>query len=469
MKKLFFTGFMILLAVVVMMAGCGGGDDDPPCAHSWRGWTIITPPTTNCTQNATGAVHGNDGTAKRTCVLCGESETSAVCAGTMGLMITDGVVTDIGAAYDFEHICIGDFTQGSGAAIVSIGERAFFEKNIKSERIGRSVVSIGKRAFDECDKLTTVTFAGGMNGEGSQLQEIGEGAFCFTALKSITIPASVKTIGIGAFFKCEALTTVNFAAGSKLETISGWAFEDCAALTAIAIPAGVTEIGDYAFFECSSLKTVSFAAGSKLASIGEAAFNGCEALTGIAIPAGVTSIGAYAFNDCRALATVSFAAGSKLTAIGLQAFMNCSVLTGIAIPAGVTVIEDKTFENCGSLATVSFAAGSKLTTIGVNAFHGPSQLTGIALPAGLTTIGASAFQVNRAIKSITIPAGVTSIGANAFFDCSGLETVTMLPIAPPPLGSDVFHGAHSSLKIKVPSGRAGAYQAAWADWEDKIE
>jgi len=106
------------------------------------------------------------------------------------------------------------------------------------------------------------------------------------------------------------LTTVTFAAGSQLQTIGREAFNRCI-LTSITIPASVTSIGDSAFGENSSLETVTFAAGSQLQTIGRWAFGGCI-FTSITIPASVTSIADNAFATCTDLISVIFG-GSGVT------------------------------------------------------------------------------------------------------------------------------------------------------------
>jgi hypothetical protein len=76
-------------------------------------------------------------------------------------------------------------------------------------------------------------------------------------LTSITIPASVTTIGDYAFYEASALTS-------------------------ITIPASVTSIGDAAFYRASALTTVTFEEGSSLDSIGTWAFHSSGVTTVIA-------------------------------------------------------------------------------------------------------------------------------------------------------------------------------------------
>ena len=163
---------------------------------------------------------------------------------------------------------------------------------------------------------------------GQGWTSIGQNAFKNTAITSITIPASVTSIGSGAFFSATSLQTVTFA-GSGLETIIS-----------------------YAFYQTTSLQTITFASNSVLESIGSASFQR-SGITSIEIPASVTSIGQSAFNSTD--------------------------LTSIEIPASVTTIGDQAFLLAASLQTVTFAAYSQLATIGG---------TGIFFNSGLTTFTA---------------------------------------------------------------------------------
>ena len=80
---------------------------------------------------------------------------------------------------------------------------SLFNNYFKEIIIPDSVISINDYAFQADYKLEKVTF-----GENSKLEYIGDLAFTYSALKEITIPASVKSIGSRAFGSSSYLTTV---------------------------------------------------------------------------------------------------------------------------------------------------------------------------------------------------------------------------------------------------------------------
>ena len=166
--------------------------------------------------------------------------------------------------------------------LITIGEEMFYQSKLKTVVIPANATTIGNSAFEQCASLI-----------------------------SIDIPANVETIGTAAFKGCSSLTTVTFEKESQLKTISGGysnpnyygVFSDCTALTSIKIPASVKTIEEAAFKGCSSLATVTFEKGSQLKTIGgdsysSGAFSDCTALTSIEIPASVETIEAAAFYYC---------------------------------------------------------------------------------------------------------------------------------------------------------------------------
>ena len=376
---------------------------------------------------------------------------------------------------------------------------------------------------------------------------IGDNAFpqC-QVLTSITIPASVLTIGNNAFQSSRSLVSIDvnsanpnyssndgvlynkdqtlliscpgakagsFSIPASVITIGDGAFSNCMNLTSINIPASVTTIGQQTFANCWNVTTITFAANSSLTTIGQAAFFGCDSLTSITLPASVITIGDSAFVACRSLSAINVDATNlnyssyfgvlynktqttlitapsgissitfpnTITAIGDNAFPQCRVLASITIPASVITIGNRAFANSQSLTTINVDASnpnyssndgvlynkdqslliscpgakagsltipSSVITIGDQAFEGCMNLTSINIPASVTTIGQQTFANCWNVTTITFAANssLTTIGQAAFFGCSSLTSIT-LPASVITISDNAFIDCRSLVTI----------------------
>ena len=133
----------------------------------------------------------------------------------------------------------------------------------------------------------------------------------------------------------------------------------------------VVEIGEKAFYMSHAVTSVTFAAGSKITTIKGSAFSTNEGITNMVLPEGVTTIGEKAFSSCGYLKSVSFPA--SLTTINYSAFLFCGSLTSITFPASVTSIGGKAFQFCRSLTSITFV-GAEPPEIGADAFNGVAKI-----------------------------------------------------------------------------------------------
>ena len=331
---------------------------------------------------------------------------------------------------------------------------------LKSVYIPTSCKTIDKNAFRGCTSLVDVLFP-----TNSQLQLIGENAFynC-TALRTITVPASCETIGNAAFKRCRALGQVSFESGSILKSIDGGidsanrnyvgAFCECSALESITIPASCETIGVAAFRKCSALKQVLFEKGAMLRSMKSRAFEGCIALSKIEIPSSCMEI-EDAFYQCSSLETVSFEQGSELQSLS-ETFFQCKSLKAIVIPASCETI-DHAFWECSSLASVSFEAESRLSIIGPCAFAECPALKTVEIPASCETIEHAAFRSCKSLTAVSFPptSSLKSInsecGNETFGNCVSLASIT-IPASCKEIGYGAFSGCRSLVNLAFEGG-----------------
>ncbi|MBP5331262.1 MAG: leucine-rich repeat domain-containing protein [Lachnospiraceae bacterium] len=168
----------------------------------------------------------------------------------------------------------------------------------------------------------------------------------FTDAVTISIPSSVKKIGIDAFDGCEGLEEIIIAEG--VESIASGAFSNCTALKSITLPSTIKELGDGLFFGCEALETVVLSEG--ITAIPDDTFSNCEALASIVIPSTLKTIGSEAFWTCTSLGAIRLPDG--LTTIGDRCFYDCESLTELTLPSTLTSIGDSLFDYCEKLAVI---------------------------------------------------------------------------------------------------------------------
>ena len=171
----------------------------------------------------------------------------------------------------------------------------------------------------------------------------------------ITFADPVAALPEGAFQDNGDLTSVTLSA--SVTSIGESAFSSCSSLASVTLP-GVTRIGDNAFGYCGSLASVTLPGVTR---IGSSAFQYCSSLTSVALPS-VTHIGDWAFISCGSLATLTLS--GSVTSIGSYVFENCDNLNTICWPVSTAPdwLQDYTFAGKAYGGTLHVFTGANTNT-----------------------------------------------------------------------------------------------------------
>lgn len=273
-----------------------------------------------------------------------------------------------------------------------------------------------------------------------ELTEIGEYAFGWCKLETVTIPYSIERIDSHAFTNNNNLRSINIPHGVKY--IGYGAFYN-SKIETIKIPDSIIEFDANAFAGCMHLRNFEgkFASdnGRCLIDNGKIIAYAGGSGSSYTIPNEVTTIGFAAFGGLY-LENITISNNVKI--IGESAFENCMDLTSVTISDGVIEIERDAFYNCCSL-------------------------TDIDLGESVEYIDAQAFCYCRELQSITIPKSVISIDIIAFGGCDNLTTIYCEGVTPPNNGGFLNNNT-SNCSIYVYDECVDTYKAIWSEYKDFI-
>ena len=182
--------------------------------------------------------------------------------------------------------------------------------------------------------------------------------------------------------------------GLPVTKISDKAFEDNKSLIKVTIPESVKTIGMRAFSGCTSLAEINIP--ESVLTIGEFAFNQCESLVEIIIPDSVVELGYYAFNECTSLERVRLS--DNIKHIYTRTFYNCRKIREINLPKNLETVGEDAFYCCSSMMMDELP--STLTKIGDNAFSCCYSFISLTFPESLEEIGRYAFASCKSLVEI---------------------------------------------------------------------
>ncbi len=362
---------------------------------------------------------------------------------------------------------------------------ARFIGKIRTVVIEEGVTNIGFYAFSYCENLT-----------------------------SVTIPKSVTSIGIGAFYTNIPLTDIYYA-GSKAQwgaisidrnnpqlvpatvhyngkTGAGvaegefgdgftWVLTDESEL----VISGKGKMPDWSDFSSvpwnaysDQIQKVTIEEG--VTNVGSNAFRDCSALTGASIPVSMTSIGVSAFSACAALKNVYYAGSEEQWAALAKKEDNAPLSDAVVHYHGFT--DEVIFRGtCGDHLTWTLEDNGLLTISGKGKMadwhcdwsayihempwdYLITNIRSIVIENGVTSIGACAFSACSNLESIVIPESVTSIGTHAFEYCTKLDAVT-IPEGVTSIGTYAFYNCSSLTSVAIPESVKTIWNYAFSGCE----
>ncbi|MDE5601600.1 MAG: leucine-rich repeat protein, partial [Clostridia bacterium] len=215
--------------------------------------------------------------------------------------------------------------------------------------------------------------------------------------------------------------------GKTVIQIGDAVFANQTALRRITIPSTVLSIGNNAFQGCTSLESVYLDADNNLRDIGNSAFEGCNRFGVISATPHLRTIGSNAFANCHVYFGQYFEESTELTTIGNGAFYNCGMTMVHSLPGSIETIGANAFQKC-RFVELSFENLYNPVAIENSAFA-ECLFKGVTINSNIYSIGYDAFSNCHNLESVII-AGTPQIYANAFANCENLTIYTWLPNPP---------------------------------------
>ena len=272
-------------------------------------------------------------------------------------------------------------------------------------------------------------------------------AFVVTQIPVETVIADTASVSTDADFQMNGTILVKYTGTAKT----------------VSVPASVETIGEEAFADHTEIETIQFK-GNKVTDISYRVFAGCSGLKEIKLPDSVEELGNGVFGDCTSLKKVDF--GTSLHKLGIGPFANCSSLETVTVPKnnasftiedGCLYNQDKTkfFLMLPTREKETYTMPSTVSDIAEYAFWNCENLKGISLSSNLKEIPDYSFANCKSLTGITIPYSVNTIGLHAFSDCVNLVTAE-IPESVSVIHETAFDGC-SKLVISAEEGTV-AYQ-----------
>ena len=264
--------------------------------------------------------------------------------------------------------------------------------------------------------------------QGKPVTVILENAFYKNySMRSISIPNTVKVIGVGAFEEARALASI------EVREIEGAINPIYSSYDGALIK---NDLGTVYLEFVPRVKSGTLTIPEGVDAIRAKAFYFTPFIEKVIISQDVTAIADQAFYNCEGLKEIEFVNdGTKPLTINDGAFVKTPVLQVIKFPARLANISISTLNSVASLSSVYVHDGGEhygstadgmLTNGAKNTIlYVPTAWKGdVVIPVGVTAIGDNAFENRTGVTSVTISSWVKSIGKYAFANTPYLTSVT---------------------------------------------
>ncbi len=303
------------------------------------------------------------------------------------------------------------------------------------------------------------------------ITHIGEDAFSenvkqyngLDGISEISMPNSLKSIGVRAFEYCHSLKEVTIP--DSVVEIGSYAFGYCYGLENVVFSKNVAEISSGLFRECPNLISVTNL--DSVVEICTSAFYDCEKLKTIDLPDHGIIFNPYAFENTALVNDESnYTDGVLYIGNHLIKADDSSLPHNYSVREGTKSIAAYAFSEVGSLGwddTYSIHLPDSIETVGYSVFFGNLYngytFTLSSLPKNIKHIGDSAFTACGFVDSdIVIPSSVEKVGASAFRGCD-IDSLTIND-GVKEIGERAFAG-HNDDVIYIPTSLKTIGEAAF--------
>jgi len=340
-----------------------------------------------------------------------------------------------------------------GFPLTKIADNAF-KGNITSAIVPATVESIGNGAFSSCTQLMDVYFLGdlpamGMNAfpGGVTFHYLeGEGWETTTATEMITVMQN----GVLYYIVNGEAVVHAYKSGSNIS------IPNTVTIDSTSYP--VVRVGAYSFYNVKTPQ-ISITLGNDIKVVEERAFYGCSALKKITL-GNVLYVNDEAFRHCDNFEGTNkkLVLSSSVKYLGFESFRMCHSLTSATIPDSVEFFGEGVLRASFGLKEVTF--GNSIKDLGDWAMDNCSTLVRVNFKEGLETIGDYAFVNCTALKSVSFPNSLISIGNNAFNNCTSLSSLSLGSIEN--IGNNAFQSCKSLNSVTIPSSVTNIDDRAFA-------